>query len=175
MIYFKKIEIHNFYQIQKELSEFVIDKFSDQTVRAAYDPSPSEMEIHCSTLHNWIIHHPPNGKLNPHIDGNSSNRSPIGLNIPIQGCKNSKMKWWDESTADMLDGHLGYGNMAGCKILNPTELTCLAETEINQPTFVRTDIIHSVENYNSIPRILLSVRWMHNKAKEHQFDDVLCL
>jgi hypothetical protein len=186
MIYFKKIEIPNFSQIQKELKYLVVGKFPNQSEWSVYDPPISEMSMHCPTLHRWILEHnklslrfyriystPAMGRLNPHIDGGSFHRSPIGLNIPIQGCENSVMKWWDESTADVVNGNFGYGNIPACRILNPTELTCLAETEINQPTFVRTDIIHSVENYNPIPRVLLSVRWAYDKVKGQQFEDVI--
>jgi len=186
MIYFKKISIPNFDRIQKELNKLVIGKFPNQSVWSVYDPTFEEMSRHCPTLHYWLLAHnkfylrfyriystPAMGNLAPHIDGGSLHRSPIGLNIPIQGCENSVMKWWDESTATIVDGNFGYGNIPACKILNPTELTCLAETEINQPTFVRTDVIHSVENYNPIPRLLLSVRWKYDKVKGQQFEDVL--
>jgi hypothetical protein len=186
MIYFKKIEIPNFSQIQTELASLVVGKFQNQSEWSVYDPSQSEMGMCCPTLHHWLLDHsklslrfyriystPANGQLDPHIDGGSFHRSPIGLNIPIQGCNNSIMKWWDESTANVINGNFGYGNIPACKILNPTELTCLAETEVNQPTFVRTDVIHSVENYNNVPRVLLSVRWAYDKVKGQQFEDVL--
>jgi hypothetical protein len=85
------------------------------------------------------------------------------------------MKWWDESNARIITGNFGWNNLPAAKILNMPELRCIDSVEIDSPTFVRTDFIHSVENYNAQPRIIMSIRWKYNKLRGQQFEDVLNL
>ena len=183
---YQKIVIPDYEIKQRELIDLVDGKFKDQSVWAVYDPPKEEMAERCPSLYSYIIEKsklnirffriystPANGSLNPHVDGGAIERSPIGLNLPILNCDNSLMKWWDGSNAKIVNGNFGYGNIPACRITNESELKCIAETEINQPTFVRTDFIHSVENYNPNPRVLMSVRWVYNKVKGQFFHQVM--
>lgn len=182
---YKKIEIPNFDLMQKELQGLVIGKFADQSQWSVYDPTLEEMADRCPLFHNYILSKslmplrfyriystPGNGKLNPHIDGGQMHKSPLGLNVPIHGCTNSVMKWFDGSNASIINGYFGYGGLPACRILNEHELKCTEQIEVDRPTFVRTDFIHSVENYNNTPRVLLSVRWAYTKTKGKFFDQV---
>ena len=83
------------------------------------------------------------------------------------------MKWWSESNAKLFTGNFGWNGIPATKILNHKELKCVAEAEIDVPTFVRTDMIHSVENYNDKPRIILSIRWAFNATEGQQFEQVM--
>ena len=183
---YQKIKIPNFDQMQKELQGLVHGVFPNKLLLTYYDPSLTELAEKCPTLIKYlfqnikrplrffrIYHSPAGGGLGMHIDGGATNRSPIGLNLPILNCKNSHMKWWDESNAKIINGNFGYGNKPACKILNPSELACIGSTEIEVPAFVRTDIIHSVENYNTEPRIIMSIRWDFNDEIGQQFEDVM--
>ena len=185
---YQKIKISNFDIKQQELIELATGKFQDSNLLTYYDPSKEELENICPTLYAFVCknskvpirffrlyHSPSGGGLGPHIDGGADNRSPIGLNLPILNYSNSLMKWWDESNARIITGNFGWNNIPATKILNMSELRCIDSVEIDSPTFVRTDFIHSVENYNAQPRIIMSIRWKYNKLQGQQFEDVLNL
>ena len=182
---YQKVKIPDFDIKQKELLDLVKRKFSNTSVLGYYDPSKIDMAMLCPSLYSYVLKNsiepvrlfriynsPPGQGLGPHIDGGEFNRSPIGLNLPILNCSNSLMKWWDESTANKVTGNFGWNGIPATKILNPGELKCLDQVEIDCPTFVRTDFIHSVENYNSGPRIVLSIRWNYDKIRGQNFEDV---
>lgn len=182
---YQKIKIPDFDVKQRELIKLVENKFVNQNIVSSYDPSRSELFYHCRSLYTYILSHskvsirffriynsPPGGGLRPHIDGHVYNRSPIGLNLPILNCTNSLMKWWSESNAKMVSGNFGLNNISATKIVNGSELQCIDQVEIDVPTFVRTDVIHSVENYNSGPRIIMSIRWKYDKIQGQEFQDV---
>jgi hypothetical protein len=183
---YEKISIEDFETKQKELINLVNGKFPDPNILNYYDPTNSEMSEICPTFYSYILektlmpirffriyNSPSGGGLGPHIDGGAFNRSPIGLNIPILNCKNSLMKWWDESNAIMVTGNFGWNGIPATKILNEHELVCIDKVEIDVPTFVRTDFIHSIENYNDVPRIILSIRWNNNSKEGRQFKQVM--
>lgn len=182
---YKKIEIPNFDIQQQELIKLVENKFLDTNRLDYYDPSTAEMTECCPSLYTYILekskvpirffriyHSPPGGGLGPHIDGGAYYRSPIGLNLPILNCTNSLMKWWDKSNAKMITGNFGWNGIPAVKILNKPELQCIDQVEIDVPTFVRTDFIHSVENYNYKSRIIMSIRWKFDRVQGQQFQDV---
>ena len=183
---YQKIKIPDFDIKQQELIKLASDKFQDPNLLTYYDPDTNELENICPTLYSFICmnsklpirffrlyNSPPGGGLGPHIDGGADNRSPIGLNLPILNCTNSLMKWWDESNANIVMGNFGWNNIPATKILNKLELRCIDSVVIDSPTFVRTDFIHSVENYNAQPRIIMSIRWKYNKLRGQRFEDVL--
>jgi hypothetical protein len=183
---YQKIKIPDFDIKQQELIELAKGQFQDPDLLTYYDPTKDELESKCPTLYSFICknskvpirffrlyHTPSGGGLPPHIDGDIYYRSPIGLNLPIQ-CTNSLMKWWDESNANFLPGH-GWNNVPVTKILNKGQLRCIERLEIDSPTFVRTDVIHSIENYNTQPRIVMSIRWKFGEVRGKQFEDVLNL
>jgi len=183
---YQKIRIDNFETKRNELIAFVSGKFRNPNELTYYDPTFQEISSSCPNLYNYLIekskinirffriyHTPAHGFLNKHIDGGTNFRAPIGLNLPILNCKNTLMKWWDETDAKIITGNFGYNNIIACKIENPGDLKCIDQTEIDEPSFVRTDIIHSVENYNSEPRIILSVRWRFNLIEGQQFEQVM--
>jgi len=183
---YQKIKIPDFDIKQQELIELVKGQFQDANLLTYYDPSKEELENKCPTLYSFICknskmpirffrlyHTPPFGGLPPHIDGGADSRAPMGLNLPILNCENSSMKWWDESNARLITGNFGWNNISATRILNRSELRCIDHVEIDSPTFVRTDCIHSVENYNPHPRIVMSIRWRFNKLQGQQFEDVL--
>jgi hypothetical protein len=183
---YQKIKIPNFDIKQQELIELATGKFQDSNLLTYYDPSREELENQCPTLYSFLCknskvpirffrlyHTPPLAGLPPHIDGNVHYRSPIGLNLPILNCTNALMKWWDESNADLVTGNFGWNDIPATRILNNGQLRCIERVEINNPTFVRTDFIHSIENYNNQPRVIMSIRWKFNKLQGQQFKDVL--
>jgi hypothetical protein len=183
---YQKIKIPDFDVKQQELIELAKIRLQDPNLLTYYDPNTKELEDICPTLYSFICNNsklpirffrlynsPPRGGLGPHIDGGADNRSPIGLNLPILNCSNSLMKWWDESNAQIVTGNFGWNKIPAAKILNMSELRCIDSVEIDSPTFVRTDFIHSVENYNAQPRIIMSVRWKYNRLQGQRFEDVL--
>lgn len=183
---YQKIRIDDFETKRNELIAFVRGKFNDPNELTYYDPTFEEISSSCPNLYSYLIkkskinirlfriyHSPAGSGLGKHIDGISMIRSPIGLNIPILNCKGSLMKWWDETDAKIITGNFGYNNLSACKIENPEDLKCIGQTEIDEPSFVRTDVIHSVENYNKEPRIILSVRWRFDLIEGQQFEQVM--
>ena len=106
---------------------------------------------------------PPNGRLNPHIDGTKENPRVWALNIPIVGKYNHTMTWYkydpDNWHTDYVEPRKPLGNAKGGVPLDKSKLEILDQTIINKPTLLRTDIPHSLENYNNFHRIILSVRF----------------
>jgi hypothetical protein len=185
MLLYQKINVPDFRIKQRELINLIKNKFDKARTVSFYDPKSAEISEICPTLYSYILENslekirfyrvyytPPKGRLEPHIDGHGGYRNPISLIIPIIGYRNSLMKWWDESNANIVIENTGWNNMLVTNILNKSELNCIEQVEIDRPTFVRTDIIHSVENYNETPRAILNVRWAYNKIKGQNFEDV---
>lgn len=94
-----------------------------------------------------------------HVDGWRTSRvdEKWALNIPIKNCQSSRMVWYD-------------GDYEKTVVLNPIGLPSLhlnwnsepqevASCVIDKPTFVRTNVPHTVINYSPQPRCLLSLRF----------------
>ena len=98
----------------------------------------------------------PNNDIVIHIDGNDQNPKHLAINIPVLGCKNTSMNWWDELGEGGVFSTEKYGsNVEFFKSASKK----IASLELTQPYMVRVDVPHNVSNPTSMHRIILSLRF----------------
>ena len=183
MLLYKKLDVPNFEAMRLELATATLPKVMLGT--RFWDEAPSWFETNTPTLYNFIERNkklsirlfrfyltPPNDILIPHVDGLTTNRSPLGLNIPITGYQNTTMDWYDNPADNFKDGNYGFNNITASRIIDFNKLTKIESTVIDCPTFVRTDVVHGVVNNNPTPRLVLSIRFVYSKVAGQQFNEV---
>jgi len=183
---YKKINVQDYETIRKELENFTQN--STNSNLRFWDVKYENFENTCPAFFEFIESFkkvsvrlcrfyltPAFGILPPHIDGLTKNRSPIGLNFPILNCKNSTMCWYESPENNFIDGPYGFNGVTASKVINLSKIKKIETVEIDMPTFVRTDVIHSVENFNPTPRLILSIRWFYNKNLGQEFSDIMDL
>jgi hypothetical protein len=183
---YKKLDIKHYNVIREEL-----ERFSEDSVKKKlrfWDIQYNDFRHTCHNFYNFIETNkrlsvrlcrfyltPPFERLKPHIDGLTTNKSPIGLNFPILNYKISTMTWYDSPEDNFIDGPYGFNGITASKVIDLSKIKKIDSTIIDMPTFVRTDVIHSVENFNPTPRLILSIRWFYNKNIGQEFNDVMDL
>lgn len=183
---FKKLNVLDFDLIRSELEIFSSKQVEEQ--KRYWDVDWSEFESGAPSFYKFVSERkklpiracrfyltPPWGYLKPHIDGLSDNRSPLGLNIPIIGCENTRMIWYSSPDDNFEDGDYGFNESTASRVIDFGLLKKIEETEITIPTFVRTDIAHGVINPKSTPRLVLSVRFKFIKIYGTEFHQVFNL
>lgn len=110
---------------------------------------------------------PPFYELVPHIDNVAAAANRIGFNIPLAGTKNTAMNYYDTST-DNLELRMsgGLGSLPTQFIKDKTKLVLIDSFEVDQPTLLRTDVIHSVSNPNESYRLILGMKLIGATFKE---------
>lgn len=175
---FHKLDIDNWKEIQTELQKNTkhLEEVS-KTKMYWLPPSDEWVEENCSLAIKWVkenIKYPvlfyrfqitqPNGVLPPHIDGTKEKPRIYTLNFPIIREYNSMMTWYHydpenwETKPVSLDGKLGNKAKAGLPI-DSKQLEISEQIIVDKPTLLRTDIPHSLENYNDQYRAVFSVRF----------------
>jgi len=95
-----------------------------------------------------------------HVDGDSLDRSHLckwGLNIPILNCANAEMKWYNGVyDLTVINNPIGLTHLTINWKEGPYEIESLV---IDKPVLVHIDTPHTVINYSSDIRIMLSVRF----------------
>ena len=117
---------------------------------------------------------PPNGKLNPHIDGTVESRRKFALNIPVVGKYNHTMTWYkddDNWHTDYVEPRDKLGNAKGGVPIDVNKIEIIEQTIIDKPTLLRTDTPHSLENYNDFHRIILSIRFEDHDDFEEMLNE----
>lgn len=184
MVFYKKLNVDNFELIRGELeraSTYNADKnlrFWDVPFNWFKDNSPllydfieSRKKLPIRLCRFYLT--PKNSVLKPHVDGLTSRRSPIGLNIPIIGYENTTMDWYDCPDDNFIDGNFGFNGITASRVIHFSKLKKIDSTIIDCPTFVRTDVVHGVENYNPYQRLVLSIRFPYTSKLGQQFEDVM--
>ena len=184
MLFYKKLNVDNFDLIRDELEKATV--FEVSTNLRFWDVPFIWFKSNSPTLYNFIESRkkipirlcrfyltPKYDVLLPHVDGLTNNRSPIGLNIPIIGCENTTMNWYDCPNDNLTDGNYGFNNITASRVVDFTKLRKVDTAIIDCPTFVRTDIVHGVQNFNSSQRLVLSIRFPYVATFGKQFEDVM--
>lgn len=79
------------------------------------------------------------------------------LNIPLLNCETSEMSWYDgEYDKELITKSVG---LVFSKLIWKQEPIKVASTFLDSPVIVRIDQPHSVENFSSEPRTILSIRY----------------
>jgi len=184
MIFYKKLNVENFDLIRGELERATADEVSKNL--RFWDVPFNWFKDNSPLLYEFIESHkkmpirlcrfyltPKHNVLIPHVDGLTNNRSPIGLNIPIIGYENTTMDWYDCPDDNLTDGNYGFNKITASRVIDFTKLRQIDTTIIDCPTFVRTDIVHGIKNYNSSLRLVLSIRFSYTATFGKQFEDVM--
>jgi hypothetical protein len=103
----------------------------------------------------------------PHIDNIPTAKNRIGFNIPLVGTKNTSMNYYD-TPADNLELRTsgGLGSLPTQFIKDKTKLVLIDSLEVDYPTLLRTDVIHSVSNPNESYRLILGMKMVGNTFEE---------
>lgn len=91
----------------------------------------------------------------------------------MSGYTGSITSWYDEKTAEIETGCFGVNNSIASRVLNPSTICCMVSTEINGPTLIRSDVIHSVFNPNMDARCCLVVRWELIANHRYKFEEIV--
>ena len=183
MLYYKKINVDNFELIQTELEKATINNVTDnirfwdvpfvwfkENAPLTYEFINLRKKVPVRLCRFYLT--PPYDNLQPHVDGLTTNKSPIGLNLPIIGCEDTTMDWYDSPDSNLKDGPYGFNGITASRVIDFTKLRKVDTTTIDCPTFVRTDIVHGVTNFKSTPRLVLSLRFPYTQKFGQRFEDV---
>lgn len=186
MLLYKKLNVGSFEVVRQELENFTKDEVPKQF--RYWDVPWENFKTATPELYKFVMERrrfpirlcrfyltPSFDCLKPHVDGLTHNRSPLGLNIPIIGYENTTMTWYDCPEDNFEDGPYGFNNITASRIKNLTKLKAIDKTVIDCPTFVRTDVVHSVFNLKSTPRLVLSIRFNYIKNYGNEFHEVFNL
>jgi hypothetical protein len=175
---YKKIDIPNLKVMSNEILTMVSPQIS-QNLRF-WDLPVIDFYKHTPTFFNYIKENfyrfpilfrfyntPPNGMLIPHIDNLVTAPNKIGFNIPLSGTKNTFMNYYttpEDNLGVTLNG--GFGSMPAQIIKDKTKLVLIDSFEVDQPTLLRTDMIHSVDNPNDSYRLILGMKFTGSTFEE---------
>ena len=175
---YRKIKIPNFEIIKTELLTLVEPQIS-QNIRYWDLPviefckfTPVFFEYILKNFYSFpklfrFYNTPPFGALGPHIDNLSTAKNRIGFNIPLAGTKNTAMNYYDTPSDNLEITHnLGFGSMPAQLIKDKTRLVLINSLEVDQPTLLRTDVIHSVSNPNDTYRLVLGMKLIGSTFEE---------
>lgn len=183
-MFYKKLNVPNFEDMRQELENTTAENVNNKT--RFWDVPYDWFKDNAPLFYKFIEDNrkvpirlcrfyltPAYDSLRPHIDGLTTHKSPIGLNIPIIGYNNTSMDWYDCPDDNLIDGHYGFNGIYASRVIRLDKLSKVESVEIDSPTFVRTDIVHGVVNRNPTPRLVLSIRFPYNSNFGRQFDDVM--
>ena len=108
----------------------------------------------------------PEGFNSIHNDNpaNSASYPIIALNIPLVGCDDSVMYWYDSIDKSKETVMYGPSKQTPIPKLNFDNAIQLSKRTINVPTFIRIDKWHNIYNYNkTMCAKMLSVRFKNHK------------
>jgi hypothetical protein len=109
----------------------------------------------------------PNFVQDLHVDGfdvKRINASNTALNLPILNCDHGPMYWY---AGNFFLTRSPFKTIKYLKINWKTEPVLAATKIINQPTFVKIDVPHHIENRSSSPRLMLSIRFTNDILLEN--------
>lgn len=189
---YHKLDIDNFEDIRAELEAATDERFKKSKVMWWNPPNVEWIQENCPLAHKWVtenINLPiwfyrfqitlPNDELVPHIDGTKEKPRIYTLNFPIMRKYNSTMTWYKYDTDNWetqpisLGGKLGHNAKAGVP-LDMSKLEISEQIIVDRPTLLRTDIPHSLQNYNDQYRSVLSVRFDYHDPSLDLKDLLIC-
>lgn len=164
---YKKIIIPHLSIIQKKLKVFIPQLKHNQNDAFAVDHKILEQTVpelfeffksHCLDYDIFrIFQTAPKGRLSIHVDGNEKWPKVLALNIPIIGCSDTGMCWWDKVQPTSLTNTNEYGS--NIQLFDSDNKQLIDQLELTEPYLVRINVPHSVDNPNDQRRIILSVRF----------------
>jgi hypothetical protein len=110
--------------------------------------------------------------LGPHIDNLITAPNKIGFNIPLSGTKNTFMNYYTTPRDNLDITHTGgFGSSPAQIIKDKEKLVLIDSLEIDEPTLLRTDAIHEIDNPNLTYRLVLGMKFIGNTFEDvYKFD-----
>ena len=168
MLPYKLIDIPDYHHIQQDLLDMVPEIFTHVETSAVVVSSDLVLP-RCPELQAWLESEglewdiarffmtAPQGHLPIHIDGTEQYPKFLALNLPIQGCSNSRMNWWDQVELTEAKDLKYYGDKI--RHFDSPNKVLLASLALDQPALVQINVPHSVDNNQDITRVCLSIRF----------------
>lgn len=170
---YKPLNIPNLKIIQTELLNCIAHDYKSKGIHAFTYTVPY-MEEKCPTLMAWLVPRsklplrllrfyvtPPKSKLSIHIDGGGNFPVvPFGFNIPVTGCENTHMVWYNCTEDNMTPVHPA-GYLGATYPKEYSKLSELDRIEIagSRPYLTNNSVMHGVINNTDEFRVMFTVRW----------------
>jgi hypothetical protein len=182
MVLYKKIKVPNFEVMAEEILSISQSQIS-QNLRFWDIPLPTFYEA-TPVFFNYLKNHfyrypillrfyntPPFSKLGPHIDNIPTALNRIGFNFPLSGTKNTSMSYYDTPKDNLELSYTGFANMPTQLIKDNEKLSLVDSVEIDEPTLLRTDTIHGIDNPNATYRLILGMKFVGTTFEDvYKFD-----
>jgi len=202
-ILYQTLQVENYSQIKKELLTLVPAEFFKTNDVKSWFIDPTLLLKICTTLRNFLLPRlkknivvakfyisPPYKGTWHHIDGTDW-RNPFGLCLPILNTENSTFSWYKEDLENFVRhkfNELPLPDTFECRMnevfvpKDTSKLEILDKITITLPTFTRSDVMHNVDNFQNLPRLVLMLRWcgpnINNDIKNFSdvmhFQDIKC-
>jgi hypothetical protein len=190
---YQEIRIENFEEIRKEISLLLPDDISTfKDGMKSWVVDTNQTLTRCPFLNKFYVENikkpisqikfyvsPPGHGIRPHIDGDTFNKQPFSLILPIANTKNTFLNWYKEDpdnfeTRDLMTNPWPKNFKSVLKqVIVPKDidkLRILDSLELVEPTFARTNIMHDVTNRTNQTRITVVLRWgLHYTEIEEVF------
>lgn len=163
------VHIPNFLHIQQQLLVLAQELFAGEKNTSRRETTQQQIHEHCPELIEFLnnknlifssarfFYTCPGGSIPIHLDGTHEETRELALNLPVLGCKNTEMLWWDnlDQTIDVV--HPDLGNIL--RTFDGKSKTVIHSLELLEPTLCKVDVPHNVINPTDTPRIAWSVRF----------------
>lgn len=170
MIYYKKIEVENFIQIQTEILEFAKDyicqdlRYWDIKFYLFYKHTPIFSNFLFKNFRSLPIlsrfyNTPPFYTMGAHTDNVANSKNKIGFNIPLLNTENTQMEFYTTPSNNMVLTTLGMNGEFAQHVKDKSLLRTVDSVEIDKPTLVRTDQLHGIVNNKSTRRLVLGLKF----------------
>lgn len=165
---YKKINIPHLEQIQTKLIKVFVPKLK-QNLNDAFVVDRAELEQTVPELFEFFKNHQleydisrifqtaPNSSLPIHVDGNEQWPKILALNIPIIGCANTNMCWWNNVRPTDLTNTEEYGH--NIQLFDSDDKQLIDQLELTESHMVRINVPHSVINTTDNNRIIFTARF----------------
>jgi hypothetical protein len=184
---YRRINIHNLVDIQRELFNEVEDVVVNKTKPFFGKSFTKEEMTKFPVLQTYLdrISKFPLDEMRPlkffvsapgvrgdlHYDYHTTSK--VGLNIPIFGGDNTYLNYYEtneENVKLVMEEKKLIAQGYYYAPIDTTSLKQLAHLEFNAPYLVRTDIFHRSENLSRHYRVVVSIRWQAPRESEN-FDE----
>ena len=177
MTTYTKINIPNISLIQSQLAEWAIGLFKNTTKSGYRECTEQELRHYIPELFEFFNEHnliwqqgrffytEPNFITPIHIDGDAAYPRLFAINLPVEGCKNTSMCWYNnvdlitDQSSDYSKFAIELSKNKNLRIFDSPNKKIIASTDLSFPILSRVDIPHNIINNTNYRRITLSNRF----------------
>jgi hypothetical protein len=191
---YQKIIIEDYESIRLELLKLITEEQLNSQTNTSWTIRSSTAIDKCPTLKNFLKNRckkpvtlvkfyisPPGLGTGYHVDG-TERRQPFGLTLPLMNTENTYFNWYKEDPTNFVRREFRIAPLPE-NFMSPlsetyipidiSKLELLDSLEITQPTFTRTDLMHSVTNNTDKIRGVVVLRWLSPYQDFQSIDDVI--